>query len=151
MIATRLACPPGQAFDFELHQALRHGQPFRFLKLLNAQDKWPFGFSLLLVPFVWAGSDTFAAATLLSAALFTLVPLLLLITFIDFDHFFIPDEVSLPGVLIGLGLAALPHGIGLANAAPSMSIPATGPPTRRSATSCSTTAERRWPLSSTSV
>jgi hypothetical protein len=62
----------------ELHQALRHGQPLRFLKLLNAQDKWPFGFSLLLLPFVWAGSDSFAAATLLSTVLFALVPLLLL-------------------------------------------------------------------------
>jgi leader peptidase (prepilin peptidase)/N-methyltransferase len=48
---------------------------------------------------------------------FAFTAALLLITFIDFDHFFIPDEVSLPGVLIGLGLAALPHGIGLANAA----------------------------------
>ncbi len=48
---------------------------------------------------------------------FAFTAALLLITFIDFDHFFIPDEVSLPGVLIGLGLAALPHGIGIANAA----------------------------------
>ncbi len=61
----------------ELHQALRHGHPLRFLGLLNAQDKWPFGFSLLLLPFVWAGGDGFAAATLLSTMLFTLVPLLL--------------------------------------------------------------------------
>src|SRR4051794_8105544 len=83
----------------ELHQALRHGQPFRFLKLLNAQDKWPFGFSLLLVPFVWAGSDTFAAATLLSVVLFTLVPLLLLWGAWEVD----PDEA---GLWSG-GLAAL--------------------------------------------
>ena len=62
----------------ELHQALRHGRPLRFLRLLNAQDKWPFGFSLLLLPFVWIGGDSFAAATLLSAALFALTPLLLL-------------------------------------------------------------------------
>jgi hypothetical protein len=61
----------------ELHQALRHGHPLRFLALLNAQDKWPFGFSLLLLPFVWIGGDGFAAATLLSLALFTLTPLLL--------------------------------------------------------------------------
>jgi hypothetical protein len=61
----------------ELHQALAHGHPFRFLRLLNAQDKWPFGFSLLLLPFVWIGGDGFAAATLLSLALFTLMPLLL--------------------------------------------------------------------------
>ncbi|HEY0558574.1 MAG TPA: hypothetical protein VGG20_30255, partial [Thermoanaerobaculia bacterium] len=46
-------------------------------RLLNAQDKWPFGFSLLLLPFVWIGGDGFAAATLLSLALFTLMPLLL--------------------------------------------------------------------------
>jgi hypothetical protein len=61
----------------ELHQALRHGHPLRFLRLLNAQDKWPFGFSLLLLPFVWIGGDGFAAATMLSLALFTLMPLLL--------------------------------------------------------------------------
>jgi leader peptidase (prepilin peptidase) / N-methyltransferase len=48
---------------------------------------------------------------------FAFTAALLLITFIDFDHFFIPDEVSLPGVLIGLAISALPHGIGLANAA----------------------------------
>ncbi len=48
---------------------------------------------------------------------FAFTAALLLITFIDFDHFFIPDEVSLPGVLIGLAVSALPHGIGLANAA----------------------------------
>src|SRR3954454_25355976 len=62
----------------ELHQALRHGQPFRFLKLLNAQDKWPFGFSLLLLPFVWAGGDSFGAAKLLHTVFFALTPLLLL-------------------------------------------------------------------------
>jgi hypothetical protein len=61
----------------ELHQALRHGHPLRFLRLLNAQDKWPFGFSLLLLPFLWIGGDGFAAATMLSLALFTLMPLLL--------------------------------------------------------------------------
>jgi hypothetical protein len=61
----------------ELHQALTHGHPLRFLRLLNAQDKWPFGFSLLLLPFVWIGGDGFAAATLLSLALFALIPLLI--------------------------------------------------------------------------
>ncbi len=61
----------------ELHQALAHGHPFRFLRLLNAQDKWPFGFSLLLLPFVWIGGDGFAAATLLSLVLFALTPVLL--------------------------------------------------------------------------
>jgi hypothetical protein len=62
----------------ELHQALRQGRPLHFLGLLNAQDKWPFGFSLLLLPFVGLSGDGFAAATLLSAALFALIPLLLL-------------------------------------------------------------------------
>jgi hypothetical protein len=62
----------------ELHQTLRQGRPLHFLALLNAQDKWPFGFSLLLLPFVGSSGDGFAAATLLSTALFALVPLLLL-------------------------------------------------------------------------
>jgi hypothetical protein len=62
----------------ELHQALRNGRPLRFLQLLNAQDKWPFGFSLLLLPFLWAGDDSFAAATLLPVVLFALTPALLL-------------------------------------------------------------------------
>jgi hypothetical protein len=62
----------------ELHQALRHGEPLRFLALLNGQDKWPFGFSLLLLPFLALGGDGFAAATLLSTALFALTPALLL-------------------------------------------------------------------------
>jgi leader peptidase (prepilin peptidase)/N-methyltransferase len=48
---------------------------------------------------------------------FAFTAALLLITYIDFDHLFIPDEVSLPGVLVGLVVAALPGGIGLANAA----------------------------------
>ena len=42
---------------------------------------------------------------------------LLLITFIDLDHRFIPDEVSLPGIAVGLGVSLLPGGIGIANAA----------------------------------
>jgi leader peptidase (prepilin peptidase)/N-methyltransferase len=48
---------------------------------------------------------------------FAFTAALLLISVIDLDHLFIPDEVSLPGVLVGLGAAALPGGIGLANAA----------------------------------
>jgi len=47
---------------------------------------------------------------------FAFTAALLLITFIDFDHFFIPDEVSLPGIVVGLGVALLPGGIGLADA-----------------------------------
>src|SRR5438067_2521218 len=37
---------------------------------------------------------------------------LLLITFVDLDHRLIPDEVSLPGIVVGLGAAFLPGGIG---------------------------------------
>lgn len=47
---------------------------------------------------------------------FAFTSALLLITFVDIDHLFIPDEVSLPGILIGLGLSMLPGGIGIANA-----------------------------------
>jgi leader peptidase (prepilin peptidase)/N-methyltransferase len=42
---------------------------------------------------------------------------LLLITYIDLDHRFIPDEVSLPGVLVGLAVACRPDGIGVLDAA----------------------------------
>lgn len=62
----------------ELLQALSEGRPLRFLDLLNRQDKWPFGYSLLLLPFVAAGDATFASATLFSVVLFVLVPPLLL-------------------------------------------------------------------------
>lgn len=62
----------------ELLRALTEGRPLRFLDLLNQQDKWPFGFSLLLMPFLAAGGWSFASATLLSAVLFALVPALLL-------------------------------------------------------------------------
>ncbi|HKV10484.1 MAG TPA: hypothetical protein VJ725_20250 [Thermoanaerobaculia bacterium] len=62
----------------ELLQALSEGRPLRFLDLLNRQDKWPFGYSLLLLPFVAVGDATFASATLLSAGLFVLIPPLLL-------------------------------------------------------------------------
>jgi leader peptidase (prepilin peptidase)/N-methyltransferase len=47
---------------------------------------------------------------------FAFTAALLLITFVDLDHLFIPDEVSLPGILIGLALSMLPDGIGIANA-----------------------------------
>src|SRR5262249_44450681 len=55
--------------------------------------------------------------TLAAGVAFAFTAALLLITFIDFDHFIIPDEVSLPGILVGLGVAALPGGIELADAA----------------------------------
>jgi leader peptidase (prepilin peptidase)/N-methyltransferase len=56
-------------------------------------------------------------ATPAALVAFVFTATLLLITFIDFDHLFIPDEVSLPGILIGLAISAAPGGIGLANAA----------------------------------
>ena len=61
----------------ELLQALSEGRFLRFLQLLNAQDKWPFGYSLLLLPFLAAGGSTFASATLLNVVLFAAIPPLL--------------------------------------------------------------------------
>jgi leader peptidase (prepilin peptidase) / N-methyltransferase len=52
----------------------------------------------------------------LTIALFVFTAALVLITFIDIDHRFIPDEVSLPGIVVGLGVSLLPGGIGLWNA-----------------------------------
>jgi leader peptidase (prepilin peptidase)/N-methyltransferase len=49
-------------------------------------------------------------------AAFAFTAALLLITFIDLDHLFIPDEVSLPGIVIGLGVALLPGGVTIADA-----------------------------------
>lgn len=62
----------------ELLGALHRGEPLGFLDRLNRQDKWPFGYSLFLLPFLAAGGVGFAAATLLSTVLFALVPALLL-------------------------------------------------------------------------
>jgi hypothetical protein len=62
----------------ELLHALSEGRLFHFLNLLNHQDKWPFGYSLLLLPFLAAGDASFASATLLSTVLFALIPVLLL-------------------------------------------------------------------------
>jgi leader peptidase (prepilin peptidase)/N-methyltransferase len=49
-------------------------------------------------------------------AAFAFTAALLLITFIDLDHLFIPDEVSLPGIVIGLVVSLLPGGVTLADA-----------------------------------
>jgi leader peptidase (prepilin peptidase)/N-methyltransferase len=51
-----------------------------------------------------------------AVAAFAFTAALLLITFIDLDHLFIPDEVSLPGIVIGLAVALLPGGIPIADA-----------------------------------
>jgi len=47
-----------------------------------------------------------------AAVAFLFTAALLLITFVDFDHRFIPDEVSLPGIAVGVGAAFLPRGVG---------------------------------------
>jgi leader peptidase (prepilin peptidase)/N-methyltransferase len=46
--------------------------------------------------------------TLHAAIAFAFTAALLLVSVIDLDHRFIPDEVSLPGVLVGLAVAFLP-------------------------------------------
>ena len=46
-----------------------------------------------------------------AAVAFLFTAALLLITFIDLDHRFIPDEVSLPGIGVGLAASFLPGGI----------------------------------------
>lgn len=56
---------------------LAAARPLDFLVHLNAQDKWPFGFSLLLLPFVWAGGASFAAAAVPSLLLYAAMPALL--------------------------------------------------------------------------
>jgi hypothetical protein len=61
----------------ELWAALADGRLVDFVVRLNAQDKWPFGFSLLMLPFVALGGASFEAATLLPALAFALVPALL--------------------------------------------------------------------------
>jgi len=53
----------------------------------------------------------------LTLALFVFTAALVLITFIDIDHRFIPDEVSLPGIVVGLAVSLLPGGIGIWNSA----------------------------------
>jgi leader peptidase (prepilin peptidase)/N-methyltransferase len=50
------------------------------------------------------------------AVAFAFAAALLLITFVDLDHRFIPDEVSLPGIVVGLAASLLPDGIGLVDA-----------------------------------
>jgi leader peptidase (prepilin peptidase)/N-methyltransferase len=49
--------------------------------------------------------------TAAAAVAFAFTAALLLVTFIDLDHRFIPDEVSLPGIGIGLAASFLPGGV----------------------------------------
>ncbi|HET9227003.1 MAG TPA: hypothetical protein VFR31_10070, partial [Thermoanaerobaculia bacterium] len=83
----------------ELLQALSEGRVLHFFQLLNAQDKWPFGFSLLLLPFLAAGGATFASATLLSVWLFAAIPPLLVWAGHEADR-----ESGLWGGLVAAGL-----------------------------------------------
>jgi leader peptidase (prepilin peptidase)/N-methyltransferase len=61
--------------------------------------------ALAVVALVAFGATPFAAVA------FAFTAALLLITFVDVDHRFIPDEVSLPGIVVGLGAAFLPGGV----------------------------------------
>ncbi|HEV8578861.1 MAG TPA: hypothetical protein VGX68_07215 [Thermoanaerobaculia bacterium] len=83
-----------------LLRALEQGRPLRFLDLLNRQDKWPFGYSLLLLPFLALGNASFASATLLSTVLFALAPLLLLWAAREVD----PGPAGLWGGLLAASL-----------------------------------------------
>src|SRR5262249_58143507 len=49
--------------------------------------------------------------TLHAGIVFAFTAALLLITFVDLDHRFIPDEVSLPGIVVGLVASFLPEGV----------------------------------------
>ena len=57
---------------------IENGEILRLLVHLNRQDTWPFGYSLLVAPFLLLGGADFAAATLSSVVLFALGPVLLL-------------------------------------------------------------------------
>lgn len=61
--------------------------------------------ALAVVALIVYGATPFAAVA------FAFTAALLLITFVDVDHRFIPDEVSLPGIVVGLGASFLPGGI----------------------------------------
>jgi leader peptidase (prepilin peptidase) / N-methyltransferase len=52
-----------------------------------------------------------------AAVVFAFTAALLLITFIDLDHQFIPDEVSLPGIAVGLATSFVAGGVGPIDAA----------------------------------
>jgi len=41
--------------------------------------------------------------------------MLLVIIFIDYDHQIIPDSITLPGMVLGLGVSFLPEGMGIVN------------------------------------
>ena len=61
----------------QLLAAIQDGRWIDLLVRVNAQDKWPFGFSLLLMPFLAAFGGGREAATLLPALGFALTPPLL--------------------------------------------------------------------------
>ena len=91
--------------------------------LLRARCRSCHAYIAVRYPLVEAATGVLAVAalaafgpTLDAVVAFAFTAALLLITFVDLDHLFIPDEVSLPGIVIGLALAMRPGGIGLANA-----------------------------------
>jgi len=59
----------------ELTRDLRALDLVGFLSHLNAHTTWPFGFSLLLVPFLLVGGASFSTATMVSLLSFALLPL----------------------------------------------------------------------------
>jgi leader peptidase (prepilin peptidase)/N-methyltransferase len=61
--------------------------------------------ALALLALAYFGETPYAAVA------FAFTASLLLITFIDLDHRFIPDEVSLPGIAVGIAVAFLPGGV----------------------------------------
>jgi hypothetical protein len=71
---------------FVLARDLQDGEIVRFLVHLNRQDTWPFGYSLLVAPFLLLGGFDYAAATLSSVVLFALVPVLLLAVARELDE-----------------------------------------------------------------
>ncbi|MFH1687211.1 MAG: prepilin peptidase [bacterium] len=75
---------------------------YPLVELLNA------GFYALALVYFGLGWTALAYAALGSA--------LLAIFFIDLDHQIIPDSITLPGIVAGLGVSFLPDGIGIVQA-----------------------------------
>lgn len=84
----------------ELLESLASGRPLALLTQLNAQDKWPFGFSLLLLPSLALGGKSVAAATVPALVAFATVPALLVLLAWRIDR-------SATALLGGLGAGAL--------------------------------------------
>lgn len=63
----------------ELLESIASGRPLTLLAQLNGQDKWPFGFSLLLLPSLALGGESVASATVPALVAFAVVPALLVL------------------------------------------------------------------------